>query len=203
MGSCSLQRSRARRSTFHGLYLPASFRPQGLVTLSAAYSLRAPAGHFSYRRRSWDSPCGAFSSRKVSAAFPRGRTHIPFLPSVIPFAEAKGPAQRAAVSGLRPFRESLATSTGLVRQPLDAPLGFALLGFASHAPHPGFRPGSSHALCDRRPRDQRRPVPRSFDRRSLGPIRADGRTVKADRATLSGFSHRCDPAHSSAPAPGL
>jgi hypothetical protein len=109
MGSRSLQRSRMQRSTSHELYLPATFRPQGLVTLSAVYSLCAPAGFFSCRRRSWDSPCGAFSSRKVSAAFPRGRAHIPFLPSVIPSAEAKGPAQRAAVSGLQPFRESLAT----------------------------------------------------------------------------------------------
>jgi hypothetical protein len=41
------------------------------------------------------------------------------------------PAQRAAVPGLRPFRESLATGAGLVRQPLVAPLGFALLGLTS------------------------------------------------------------------------
>jgi len=50
---------------------PATFRPQGLATLSTAYSLRAPAGLVSCRRRSWDSPFGAFSSRKVPTAFPR------------------------------------------------------------------------------------------------------------------------------------
>jgi hypothetical protein len=66
MGFGSLQRSRVRRSTFRGLAEPATFRPQGLVTLSAAYSLRARAGLVSYRRRSWDSPFGAFSSREVS-----------------------------------------------------------------------------------------------------------------------------------------
>jgi hypothetical protein len=64
--------------------VPASFRLQGLVTLLAAYSRRARAGFVSHRRRSWDSPFGAFSSRKVSAAFPGGRTHIPFHPPVIP-----------------------------------------------------------------------------------------------------------------------
>jgi hypothetical protein len=69
-----------------GLPAPATFRPQGLVTLSAVYSLRARAGHFSCRRRSWDSPFGAFSFRKVSATFPGGSTHTPFLPSVSPAA---------------------------------------------------------------------------------------------------------------------
>jgi hypothetical protein len=55
-----------------------------LVTLWTAYSFRALAGFVSRRQRSWDSPFGAFSSRKVSAAFPRGCTHVPFRPSVIP-----------------------------------------------------------------------------------------------------------------------
>jgi hypothetical protein len=48
---------------------PATFRLQGLATLLAAYSRRARAGFVSHRRRSWDSPFGAFSSRKVPAAF--------------------------------------------------------------------------------------------------------------------------------------
>lgn len=63
---------------------PARVRLQGLVTLWAVYALRARAGFVSHRRRSWDSPFGAFSSRKVSAPFPAGRTRVPFLPSVIP-----------------------------------------------------------------------------------------------------------------------
>jgi hypothetical protein len=74
---------------------PATFRPQGLVTLAAAYSLRARAGLLSCRRRSWDSPFGAFSFRKVSATFPGGRTHTPFLPSVSPAAKRwAGPTGR-------------------------------------------------------------------------------------------------------------
>jgi hypothetical protein len=74
---------------------PATFRPQGLATLSTAYALRAPAGFLSRQRRSWDSPFGAFSSRKVSAAFPRGRTHVPFHPSVFPPPERRaGPTSR-------------------------------------------------------------------------------------------------------------
>jgi hypothetical protein len=61
----SLQHLKDRRSTHRGFYLPATFRPQGLATLSTVFSLRTRAGLVSYRQRSWDSPFGAFSSRKV------------------------------------------------------------------------------------------------------------------------------------------
>jgi hypothetical protein len=108
----------------------ATFRLQGLVTLWAAYSFRARAGFISRRRRSWDSPFGAFASRKVSAAFPGGRTHIPFRRTGAPGAESAGPAQWTAVFGLLPFRESLAAAAGLVQRLLVAPLGFTLLGSA-------------------------------------------------------------------------
>jgi hypothetical protein len=43
---------------------PAMVRLQGLTTLGAVYALRARAGFVSRRRRSWDSPFGAFSSRE-------------------------------------------------------------------------------------------------------------------------------------------
>jgi len=113
--------------------LPASatIRPQGLVTLSAVYALRARAGFVSHRRRSWDLPFGAFSSRKVFTTFPRRKSPRTVQPAGDPVADYDGPAQRAAVSGLLPFRESLAIATGLVRRPLVAPLGFTLLGSAS------------------------------------------------------------------------
>jgi len=51
--------------------LPATFRLQGLVTLLTVYSLRDRAGLISDRQRFWDSPCGAYSSRKVSLGFPK------------------------------------------------------------------------------------------------------------------------------------
>jgi hypothetical protein len=69
---------------------PATFRLQGLATLLAAYSFRARAGFISHRRRSWDSPFGAFASRKVPVAFPHGRTHVPFNPPVLPSPKALG-----------------------------------------------------------------------------------------------------------------
>lgn len=50
---------------------------------------------------------------------------MPFCPAVFPSrTRRKGPAQRAAASGLLPFRESLTTGRGLTRRPLEAPLGF-------------------------------------------------------------------------------
>jgi hypothetical protein len=77
---------------------PATVRLQGLATLWAVYALRGRAGFVSHRRRSWDSPFGAFSSRKVSAPFPAGSTRVPCLSSVIP------PPKRWAGPTSRGFR---------------------------------------------------------------------------------------------------
>jgi hypothetical protein len=56
------------RSGPRGLCLPATFRPQGLATLSTACALARLAGLVSCRQRLWDSPFGAFSSSKVALA---------------------------------------------------------------------------------------------------------------------------------------
>jgi hypothetical protein len=48
---------------------PATVRLQGLATLLTAFARRARAGFVSHRQRSWDSPFGAFPSRKVPTAF--------------------------------------------------------------------------------------------------------------------------------------
>jgi hypothetical protein len=66
MGFRSLQHIKDRRSTLRGLTSPAVFRLQGLATLLTAYSLRARADLVSCRRRSWDSPFGAFPLSRVS-----------------------------------------------------------------------------------------------------------------------------------------
>jgi len=52
----ALQHLRMGRSTIRGFYLPAGFRPQGLVTLSTDCSRPNLAGPLSYRRRSWAWP---------------------------------------------------------------------------------------------------------------------------------------------------
>jgi len=129
MGFRSLQHTRDRRSTLRGLCLPATFRLQGLVTLLTVSSLRSLAGFVSHRRRSWDSPFGASSSRKVSGRF---RSEGPTYRSTCRYTLCRntGPARQAAVPGFQPFRESLATDACLARPPLAAPLGLTLLGLA-------------------------------------------------------------------------
>jgi hypothetical protein len=44
---------------------------------------------------------------------------------------SSGPAQQAAVPGLSPVQESLASNPGLANHRLAAPLGFTLLGFSN------------------------------------------------------------------------
>jgi hypothetical protein len=78
---------------------PATFRLQGLVTLLAIYSLRSRAGFFSHRRRSWDSPFGVFSFRKVFGPLQSELAHLPFNLVVFPppkrWAGPIGPGFRA------------------------------------------------------------------------------------------------------------
>lgn len=65
-GLCLPTAHQAAKVHERGLCLPATFRLQGLATLLTAFSLHCPAGFVSHRRRSWDSPFGAFSTRKVT-----------------------------------------------------------------------------------------------------------------------------------------
>jgi len=82
---------------------PALFRLQGLVTLLAVYALRFRAGSVSHRQRSWDSPFGAFSTRKVSGALPTGCAHLPFRPPVFSVHEALSRPGRPRLLGFSPF----------------------------------------------------------------------------------------------------
>jgi hypothetical protein len=180
---------------------PATVRPQGLVTLSAVYALRAPAGFVSFRRRSWDLPFGACSARKVPAAFPRGWTHVPFLLSVLP-SPKRGPAQQAAASGLSPFRACLATGRGLTRRPLAAPLGFALLRSPGECLARDFARTPPTRFSEPAPQGQLGGAPEyqsalAWPRREPPVIRSPHGT------TLSGFLHRHDPEHSSDNLPEL
>jgi hypothetical protein len=145
MGFRSLQRSRVRKSTCGGFARGAAVRLQGLDTLVAVYSFRALAGFISHRRRSWDSPFGASSSRKVSGAFPPGRTHIPFFLPLIPL-----PKQRAGPAGRGFWASTLAGVPGSRRR-ISTPTTGCSLGFCPSRvcrpkSGPGFRPASSRTL---------------------------------------------------------
>jgi hypothetical protein len=175
MGFASLQH-RTRRSTYRGLAAPATFRPQGLVTLSAAYSLRAHAGSISHRRRSWDSPFGASSSRKVSTRF-RGDAPTYRFSCRCYRRRNGGPARQAAVSGLSPLRESLATGRGISAPSAGCSLGFHPFRARRRKPWSSLRPTSSHAL--RTCPAGHMPAPQSLDQLPLGRASPPWRTTTA------------------------
>jgi hypothetical protein len=181
---------------------PATFRLQGLTTLWAAFSRRARAGFVSHRRRSWDSPFGAFSSRKVSGAFANGRTHVPFNPPVFP------PPKRWAGPTGRGFWALTLPGVPGRRTGVSSPAAGCSLGLRPSRvyqlrPGPGCNPNSSHALCPGSLCSDPAPAPRSINRPPLGPaprVRQAGRT---SGTTLVGFSHPTGPGHLSEAPPGL
>ena len=140
MGFHSLQHTRARRSTARGSAQPASFRPQGLITLPTAYSLRAPAGLVSCRRRSWDSPFEAFPSRKVPERYrpngPTCRSHRRYS-----LCRSFGPDRRAAAPGLSPSRESLAAGRAVNTPTAGCSHGVRPFQGAPVNASPGISPG--------------------------------------------------------------
>jgi hypothetical protein len=199
MGFCSLQHTRVRRSTCRGLATPATFRPQGLATLTPAYSLRAPAGSVSRRRRSWDSPFGAFSS----ARYPGVSTwmHPPTVsPAVASAAEASGRRGRPRFLGFDPCRSPWRPQAGLAPRPLDAPLGFTLLG-STTAALGGISPSLLSRASPTGPKT-RQPAPQSFDQPLSRPARSLRQAAAAGGATLLGFSHRLVPKHAGCRRPG-
>jgi hypothetical protein len=127
MGFLSLQHMRIRRSTTRGFCLPATFRPQGLATLSTASSLRIPAGFVSHRRRSWDSPSEYSPLERylrVSA-----QKHPPTVsPSPCSRRGPTGRWTRPRFLGFDPPESPWPVLALLARDTLDTPLGFTLLG---------------------------------------------------------------------------
>jgi len=109
---------------------PATFRLQGLATLLAAYTLWSLAGFISHRQHSWDSPFGAFPSRKVSGAFNTGWTRLSFYLSVLP-----PPERWAGPTGLD-FRVSTLPRVPGDRQGFSSPIAGCSLGFSPfQGPH--------------------------------------------------------------------
>jgi hypothetical protein len=118
-----------------------------LVTLLAVYTLRSRAGSVSHRQRSWDSPFGAFPSRKVSGVVIARMYPPTVLPVGAPAAVALGRPNRPRFLGFNPSESPSWPVEGLVRRPPDAPLGFCPSRVLNRRPRPSFRPDSSLALC--------------------------------------------------------
>jgi len=184
---------RNRRSTCRELCLPAMFRPQGLVTLSTVCSLRSRAGFVSHRLRSWDSPFGAFSSRKAVRAFPHGRTHVPSPPASVTTHRSRRPGPAGRGFWAYPPESPWRASVGLARRPLEAPLGFSLLGFAlGSLDQDSARSPLSRFAVPRFPAI--RPASQSVDQPPPASARYLSRKhVRASGGTLRGFQHQCNP----------
>jgi len=128
--------------------MPASFRLQGLVTLLAACSRPNRVGLVSCRQRSWDSPFGAFSSGRGADAFPRLRTHLPFLPP----GYSRRTRRRAGPGGRGFWGLTLAGVPRTVRviSPHDAGGSHGLFPSRVCGKNPGrASPAASFALCSR------------------------------------------------------
>jgi len=129
-----------------GVPRPATFHLQGLSTLLVVYSLRARAGFVSCRQRSWDSPFGAFSSRKVSRAFPPESTHLPFSLRIFLPRKAAGRHRRPRFLGFAPSESPVADRCVLSTPAAGGSPGFRPSRVCWRRPWPGFRPTSSLAL---------------------------------------------------------
>lgn len=193
MDFLSLQHIRNRRSTCRGLCLPATFRPQGLVTLSTVSSLRSPAGSVSHRLRSWDSPFGAFSFRKAAAALPLRRTHLPSPPAGVTTCRSRRPGSAGRGSWVCPPGSPWRPAVCLARRPLVAPLGFPLPGFSLGSLGQDFaQPPLTRFVVPRSPAIQ--PASRSLDQPPPASARHPVcKHMGASGGTLRGFQHRINP----------
>jgi len=89
-----------------------------------------------------------------------------------------GPAQRAAVPGLSPFRQSLATGGSISAPATGGSLGLHPSRACRRKPDPSLHPDSSHALLRYPPRGEHPPAPRSINRPPLGPTCAAQRAER-------------------------
>jgi hypothetical protein len=136
---------RTGRSTSRGCCLPASFRPQGLATLSTVSSRPARADSVSHRRRSWASPSERSPHARYPRRFRRDEPTYRCSPRFHRSPKRAGRPEEPRFLGFYPRESPWRSAMGLARLPLDAPLGFPFQGI-KQGPPPGFRPTSSHAL---------------------------------------------------------
>jgi hypothetical protein len=195
MGFASLQHMRNRRSRCERPASRSRVRPQGLVTLSTLCSLRRLAGFVSHRQRSWDSPFGAFSSRKATSGFP------PVAPTYRLAAAQECPKaflyeSQPSVSGLCSFRESLAIKPVISGFIAGCSLGVLLFQ--------GLRAGSLARDFARTPLTYlaawtapTQPAPQSIDQLLLGSAEPQRQAEANGRTTLVEFLRLLTPEHSS------
>jgi hypothetical protein len=132
-------------NTSHGLSFPSAHEGSEVHSTRALPARYVPPSGFGYPLDGLlpPSPCRlffvpaalmgftlrSFLLLKGIHTFPRGRTHLPFQPSVFPTRRSGlGRPNGLRLLGFDPSRSPSRSDTGLVRPPPDAPLGFTLLG---------------------------------------------------------------------------
>jgi hypothetical protein len=94
-----------------------------------------------------------------------------------PAAVAVGRPNRPRFLGFNPFKSPWRPDEGLVRRPLDAPLGFYPFRVLSRMPCPRLPSGSSHALIGPGDESPCPPAPQSINRLPPGPIHMPHRST--------------------------
>jgi len=115
--------------------------------------------------------------------------------------EGTGRLDRPRFLGFDPSGSPWRPGVLLTRGPLDAPLGFSLLGLPQ-TPWPGFRPASSRALS-RSGLFTRAAAPQSINQRPLRSDLPNGKPQGSTRAPFLGFRTCLNPEHSNAHPSGL
>jgi hypothetical protein len=169
-----------------------------------AYSFRARVGSRSPRQRSWDSPFGAFSSRKVSKAFPPRMNPPAVSPTGTAAAEAPARPGRPRLLGFHPSESPSRAGVCLARRFTGCSLGFlpfqgalarALNRAHTRSPLTRFLEPSPEGRISRRLRV-------SIGSRLVPPASA-GKPADMAGTALLGFSHLSGPEHSGGGHPGL
>jgi hypothetical protein len=166
---------------------PATFRPQGLATLSAAYALRARAGLLSYRQRSWDFALRSFllaeGIRRVSAGMNPPTVSPVGSPALVRWA---GPTDRGSwaftLPGVPGTRHRISAANA------GCSLGLHPLRACESKCRTGFRPCFLSRASRSRPHS--RPVaPQSVKQLRSCLIRHPA-SRESDKAARSGSWHR-------------
>jgi hypothetical protein len=179
-------------------YVPSSgfgYPRDGLLPPSPSRSCFVPTALMGFTLRS-------VPLSKGTRAFPHRMHPLVVSPAGVPVDKAKGRPNRPRLPGFDPSESPWRSDGLLARQPLDAPLGFALLGPSHNSLAGDINPGSSHVLwnCDLR---SRLPAPRSINRLSLRPIHAVRKRTKRTGQPLQGLRTCTIPNANACLDPGL
>jgi len=115
-------------------------RLQGLATLWTVSSRESRAGFISRRQRSWDSPFGAFSSRRVSTTFPQRKNPHTVSPSGCCASRGSARTGRLRSLGFDPAENPSPMSMCLAHSTAGCSLGIHLFQGSRSMPSPGVCP---------------------------------------------------------------